>query len=106
MRLTLFEDGRTIETHRITGLHKAHSKLYTDSEAPNVTVPIELDANGVVNIGRAEAEFKTMGKPRVDKKNKKTLPPKREKKKITLNDDAEYSYPVPMSRRERLDARK
>merc|ERR1711956_16354 len=72
----------------------------------NCTPPVELDANGIVTLGRVEAEFQAMGKPRTDKKNKKTLPPKMEKKKFALQQEVEYTRPVPMSRKQRLEARK
>merc|ERR1712194_163319 len=104
-RITLFEDGNAIEVHRITGLHKAHVHLYSDSDAPNCSLPVELDGNGLVTIGRVEAEFQTMGKPRTDKKNQKTLPAKMEKKKFALQSDVEYNLPAPMSRKQRLEAR-
>merc|ERR1712232_241919 len=106
LRVTLFESGNAIEEHHLTGLYKAHKHLYPDSPAANVTLPIQLDANGLVVIGREEATFQAIEKPKADSKKKQTSAPRKTSKKVSLQDTVEYKWPAPMSRKQRLGARK
>lgn len=104
LRVTLFENGRAIQEHQMKGLHKTHKYKYPESPAPNVTFPIQLDANGIVVIGKAQATFQAIEK--VEDAKKKSTSQKKVSKKVTLDDNVVYKGPAPMSRLQRLDARK
>jgi len=104
LRVTLFENGRAIEEHHMKGLYKAHKYKYPESPAPNVTFPIQLDANGIVLVGKAQATFQAIEK--VADTKKKSTSQKKVNKKVTLDDTVVYHGPAPMSRMQRLDARK
>merc|ERR1712083_13291 len=86
------------------GLYKAHKHKYPESPAPNVTLPIQLDANGIVVVGKAQATFQAI--ERVEDAKKKSTSQKKVNKKVTLDDTVVYKGPAPMSRLQRLDARK